>query len=110
VKRVFVNLALENIRKRKKLIQNSEDIQAIPDLREEEEERAHDISEEELMNMIKELPSGYATVFNLYAIEEYSHKEISEMLGISEGTSRSQYVRARQALQEKVREFLKLNS
>ena len=64
------------------------------------------ISETELLKMVQELPKGYSTVFNLYAIEDYSHKEIADMLGISEGTSRSQYVRARQILQDRVKKHV----
>jgi RNA polymerase sigma factor (sigma-70 family) len=52
----------------------------------------------ELADLIRKLPAGYQTVFNLYAIEGYSHKEISKMLDISEVTSRSQYLRARKQL------------
>jgi RNA polymerase sigma-70 factor (ECF subfamily) len=54
------------------------------------------------MKLIEELPIGYRTVFNLYAIEGYNHLEIGEMLGISEGTSKSQLSRARAILQTKV--------
>lgn len=57
---------------------------------------------EELLNMISELPTGCRTVFNLFAIEGYSHKEIAEMLEVSEGTSKSQFARARKLLQEKI--------
>lgn len=60
------------------------------------------LSEEELIRLISGLPDGYRTIFNLYAIEGYSHKEISEMMGIEESTSRSQLVKARRMLQEKV--------
>ena len=52
----------------------------------------------DLADMIRQLPTGYQTIFNLYAIEGYSHTEIGQMLGINEGTSRSQYMRARQLL------------
>ena len=55
---------------------------------------------EELLQIIRRLPDGFQQVFNLYAIEGYKHKEIAEMLGISEGTSKSQYARARAQLQE----------
>lgn len=55
-------------------------------------------SKEELLKALSELPIGYKTVFNLYAIDGYSHKDISIMLEISEATSRSQYMRAKQAL------------
>lgn len=57
---------------------------------------------QELMELVQSLPMGYRTVFNLYAIEGYSHQEIGELLGISEGTSKSQLNRARMALQEKI--------
>jgi RNA polymerase sigma-70 factor (ECF subfamily) len=56
----------------------------------------------QLLEMIQALPQGCQVVFNLFAIEGYGHKEISEMLGISEGTSKSQYARARSLLQEKL--------
>ena len=56
------------------------------------------ITGKELANLIRQLPVGYQTIFNLYAIEGYSHVEIGEMLGINEGTSRSQYSRARNLL------------
>ena len=57
----------------------------------------------ELLNIIQELPEGYRLVFNLHAIEGYTHKEISKMLEISENTSKSQLSRARNVLQEKIR-------
>jgi len=57
----------------------------------------------ELLTMIQSLPQGCQVVFNLFAIEGYSHKEIADMLGISEGTSKSQYARARVLLQEKLK-------
>lgn len=52
----------------------------------------------ELLNLIRQLPAGYQTIFNLHAVEGYSHVEIGKMLGIKEGTSRSQYARARSLL------------
>lgn len=111
LKRIFINLALENIRKDKKIIQLTDDIQNFSDAQDlTDDENIGMIPENELLNMIQELPKGYAAVFNLYAIEEYSHKEISELLNINESTSRSQYVRARQILQQKVKEYIKENS
>ena len=62
------------------------------------------ISYRELLAMIAELPSGYRTIFNMYVVEGYSHKEIAAALGISEATSRSQLMRARTMLQDKIRE------
>lgn len=57
---------------------------------------------DELLSLVNELPEGYRVVFNLYAIEGFSHKEIAEMLDIKEATSRSQLVKARMVLQEKI--------
>jgi RNA polymerase sigma-70 factor (ECF subfamily) len=54
----------------------------------------------ELIKLINELPPGYKIVFNLYVFEDYSHKEIAEMLGISEGTSRSQYSKSKKMLRK----------
>jgi RNA polymerase sigma-70 factor (ECF subfamily) len=68
----------------------------------EAEEAVNNLMYEELIEMVEELPDGYRMVFNLYAIEGYSHKEISEMLLIEESTSRSQLVKARKVLQEKL--------
>jgi len=108
MKRVFINMALENIRKDKLKKQFSEDIENIPEnIAEDSDNDLGNLNEMELLNMVQELPPGYRSVFNLYAIEDYSHKEISEMLGIAEGTSRSQYIRARLLLQEKVKAYLK---
>jgi RNA polymerase sigma factor (sigma-70 family) len=58
------------------------------------------IQAKDLMLLIQTLPNGFRTVFNLYAIEGYSHKEIGDLLGISESTSKSQYSRARAQLQK----------
>jgi RNA polymerase sigma factor (sigma-70 family) len=58
---------------------------------------------EELVNAIKELSPGYRTVFNMYAVEGYTHKEIGTILGISPGTSKSQYSNARRILQNKLK-------
>ena len=58
----------------------------------------------DLLKLITELPTGFRTVFNMYVIEGYSHKEIAESLGISETTSRSQLHRARMLLQSRIKE------
>ena len=61
-----------------------------------------DMAAADLMQLLSELPAGYRTVFNLYAIEGYTHPEIGEMLGISEGTSKSQLSKARAMLQRRL--------
>ncbi len=66
------------------------------------------LGEEELLGMIESLPEGYRIVFNMYVIEGFSHKEIGEKLGIGESTSRSQLVKARRILQEKVLDSQKI--
>lgn len=66
------------------------------------------LSEEQLLLLISELPEGYRMVFNLYALEGYSHREIGEMLGTKESTSRSQLVKARRMLQENFLELQKI--
>ena len=63
-----------------------------------------DLSKEQLMSLVCELPAGYRTVFNLYVMEDYSHKEIAGMLGISENTSKSQLSKARNYLRRRLRE------
>ena len=65
------------------------------------------LSEEELIRLITSIPDGYRTVFNLYVIEGFTHKEIAEMLHIEEATSRSQLAKARRLLQEKVTQLYK---
>jgi RNA polymerase sigma-70 factor (ECF subfamily) len=65
------------------------------------------ISKEELIDLVHELPNGYRTVFNLNVIEGYTHKEIGEMLSISDNTSKSQLTRARSILQKKVLVLMK---
>ncbi|WP_080053944.1 RNA polymerase sigma factor [Spirosoma aerolatum] len=63
------------------------------------------VNENDLLRMVNQLPDGYRTVFNLYAIEGYSHAEIADMLSISEGTSKSQLSRARMLLQANVKKL-----
>ena len=67
-----------------------------------------EMSKDEILKLVQTLPDGYKTVFNLYIIEGYSHKDIAEMLGIGESTSRSQLVKARNMLKEKLLDIKKL--
>ncbi|MGB0885798.1 MAG: RNA polymerase sigma factor [Chitinophagales bacterium] len=60
---------------------------------------------EDIVNLIQSLPTGYRTIFNMYVVEGYSHKEIAEKLDISAGTSKSQLNRARKVLQKKLEEI-----
>jgi RNA polymerase sigma factor, sigma-70 family len=97
---IFVNMAIEYIRK-KDILRDTIDLENIQELTEEETAVSR-LSAETIMEYVQQLPSGFRTIFNLYAIEGYSHKEIGNKLNISEGTSRSQYARARQWLQKRI--------
>lgn len=102
VRKIFVNTALMNLRKND-VMKESDDIETAWSLASEETSAIQNISYKELIAMIGTLPPGFRTVFNMYVIEGYSHKEIGEALGISEVTSRSQLQRARVMLQEKIK-------
>lgn len=101
VRRIFVNTALEYLRKAD-VLRDSTDLDNTAELVQPEASVLSAMAADELMQLVKELPPGFRTVFNLFAIEGYSHKEIGEMLNITESTSRSQYTRARQMLQKKI--------
>lgn len=102
MRRIFVNCALENLRK-SDVLKESTDLDNSTDLIEPDASVIEHISAQELMSLIQELPPGFKAVFNLFAIEGYSHKEIGDMLHITESTSRSQYTRARQLLQKTIK-------
>lgn len=105
IRRIFVNTALDFIRKRNRLQQNEQLFDSDMEMS-DAVSVVEDINVEDLMRCIGELPDTYRTIFNLYAVEGYSHREIAEMLQISEGTSRSGFFRSRQLLQEKVRHLM----
>lgn len=114
IRKITVNTALEQYRKNKSL-KNFGIMLDVSETKIEIEDNAIEQLElENLLAKIQALPSGFRTVFNLYAVEGYNHKEIGEHLGISEGTSKSQYSRARLLLRamiqsELVTENKKLN-
>lgn len=101
IRRIFVNTAIEHYRKQVNLYPVTENHE---NLLETTELSAFDnLSMKDMMKMIQELSPGYRTVFNLYVIEGYSHKEIASMTGISEGTSKSQLARAKGVLQNMIK-------
>lgn len=104
-RKIFVNTALMSLRK-KDALRNSEDVAAAVDIGSPEPSVIQRMGYDELMKLVMSLPPGFRTVFNMYAIEGFSHKEIAEALGISEVTSRSQLQRARALLQKKIKEKL----
>lgn len=103
VRRIFVTTALMHLRKKDPL-KISDDITEVRTLGDMESSAIQRLEHKELLRLVSGLPAGFRVVFNLYVIEGYSHKEISDMLGISEATSRSQLSRARFWLQQKIKE------
>jgi RNA polymerase sigma-70 factor (ECF subfamily) len=102
IRRIMVNTSLELLRKND-VFRFSVELDNLNQLADEEESTPDQIDAEVLLNHIQEMPTGFRTVFNLYAVEDLSHKEIGIMLGISEGTSKSQYARARAWLQKRLK-------
>ena len=101
MKRVVANEALGFLRKQKKLLFVVHRV-AEADQIDDTEPQSEQISPEELHQMISELPDGYRTVINLYVFEDYTHKQIAELLGISESTSASQLYFAKRLLAKKI--------
>ena len=101
VRKIFVNSALERLR-HNDILKNADDIDDVNYTDMPDDESASEISSDEIMKYVRSLPDGFRTVFNLFAIEGYSHKEIGDKLNISESTSRSQYMRARKILQKMI--------
>lgn len=106
VRRIVINTALKNYSK-KSFKQEQIGLEYQPELP-LDPDVYNSLEEEELLNLIHKLPDGYRVVFNLYAVEGYSHKEISELLGIQESTSRSQLVKARKMLQSMIVDLQKI--
>ncbi len=97
MRRITVHTVLRLIQKKTPL-QYAEDTSALTKVS-TASDAIGNLNEKDLLGLIKQLPQGYRVVFNMYAIEGFSHNEIAENLGISEGTSRSQYSRAKKHLQ-----------
>ena len=100
IKRIMINTALDAYRKNKKR-QNDVELDSEWVLEVGEEDGiVEDMSASYLMSLVQKMPEGYRIVFNMFAVEGYSHKEIADTLGISVNTSKSQYSRARIFLQK----------
>ena len=100
LKRIVINSCIDFLKKRKLIF--ADDELEIADITDADSEKM-DIDPAIIHEAIKELPDGARVVFNLFILENYKHKEIADMLGISESTSKSQYQRARSILQEKLK-------
>jgi RNA polymerase sigma factor (sigma-70 family) len=104
IRRIFVNTAIEHFRKKTYL-------QPITDYEENTMEGKYlsvldSMAEKDIIQLVQQLSPGYRTVFNMYVVEGYTHKQIAEALGISEGTSKSQLSRAKTILQELVSRYI----
>jgi RNA polymerase sigma factor (sigma-70 family) len=102
IRKIVVNTALNHLRVQKAW-QNLEDLNGYSHGLGHETTALDGLQLQDLLTMVQSLPNGCRTVFNLYAIEGYQHDEIAELLGISAGTSKSQYSRARVLLQDMVK-------
>ena len=108
IRRIFVNTAIEHFRRKRYL-------QPVTEKEENTLEGNYlsvldNLAERDIMELVQQLSPGYRTVFNMYVVEGYTHKEIGDMLGISEGTSKSQLSRAKVILQDMVRKFVEKES
>ena len=103
-RKIFVTTALMELRK-KDALKMSDELDVARGFKAETVSQTQSIGYKELMKLVMSLPPGFRTVFNMYAIEGFSHKEIGDMLGISETTSRTQLSRARSWLQNKIKEI-----
>jgi RNA polymerase sigma factor (sigma-70 family) len=104
IRRIFVNTAIEHFRKKTYM-------QPITETEENTVEGKYlsvldSLAEKDIIQLIQQLSPGYRTVFNMYVVEGYTHKQIADLLGISEGTSKSQLSRAKLILQDLVKKFI----
>ena len=109
IRRIVVNRSVDWLRERKRTgtVSLEETRTQSEDLLDRSE--VDTIPEDVLAGMVESLPDGYRTVFNLFAIDGYSHREIGNLLGIKEKSSSSQYFRARAMLADRIKEYLKNN-
>ena len=101
IRRIFVNTAIEHFRRKKYLLPVTEKEENT--IEGKYTSVLDEMGAKDIMALVQELSPGYRTVFNMYVVEGYTHKEIADQLGISEGTSKSQLSRAKVILQDMVR-------
>ncbi len=104
MRRVFVNTAIEHFRRKRYLMPVTEKEENT--LEGKYTSVLDDLGAKDILALVQELSPGYRTVFNMYVVEGYTHREIADMLGISEGTSKSQLSRAKVILQDMVRKHI----
>jgi RNA polymerase sigma factor (sigma-70 family) len=104
IRRIFVNTAIEYYRKKTYLQPITEHEEAT--IEGNLLSVLDNLAEKDIINLVQQLSPGYRTVFNMYVVEGYTHKQIAELLGISEGTSKSQLSRAKLILQDMVKTYI----
>jgi RNA polymerase sigma factor (sigma-70 family) len=104
IRRIFVNTAIEYYRKKTYLQPITEHEEAT--IEGNLLSVLDNLAEKDIVNLVQQLSPGYRTVFNMYVVEGYTHKQIAELLGISEGTSKSQLSRAKLILQDMVKTYI----
>ncbi len=107
VRRIMVNTAINKIRSNKVRFEEINDSTHESELY--DQNAIDKMSEQDILKLINQMPQGYRYVFNMYAIEGYSHKEIADSLGIEEASSRSQYAKAKKYLQQQIIKLEKIN-
>ncbi|MEI6408109.1 MAG: sigma-70 family RNA polymerase sigma factor [Bacteroidota bacterium] len=100
IRRIMVNTALSHLRKQKDFIRDTADFSPYEHKFRTDEDVASNMDAESLLKLLHRLPPGYRAVFNLYAIDGFSHEEIADQLGITVGTSKSQLFKAREFLKK----------
>ncbi|MCU0445913.1 MAG: sigma-70 family RNA polymerase sigma factor [Microscillaceae bacterium] len=109
IRRIMVNTAINHYHKNKKYNLHSsieEDFNDPPENALYDDKVIQEMNYEDLLKLIRTLPPAYQTVFNLYVLEGYNHKEIGELLNINEGTSKSNLAKARMKLQKQLNQWL----
>ena len=108
LRRIFINTAI-TLAKRELKFSQREELNSHLQVDSDKLEGLSRLNQQEILHLIQQLPTGYRTVFNLYVIEGYTHKEIGRMLKISENTSKSQLFAARRSLRAKLTEERNVN-
>jgi len=112
--RIAVNTSLNHLRSKKRLSNSTIEIDSLSEPPDSYDDTSaaevNGIDINTILDMVAQLPDGYRTVFNLYCLDGYSHKEIAEQLGISEKTSSSQLARAKSLLARKIKDFINENN
>lgn len=112
VRRIVVNNAIDHIRKKRDFVVSSEDDTRLENIKDEDsdlldEENYSQLKAEIILNLIQKLSPAYKAVFNMYVLENMSHKEIADILGINVGTSKSNLAKAKARLKELFDEYVK---